>query len=129
MSDDGWLTVASMQSLPEGTPRGALAGGVELVLVRRGERVYALSGRCPHRSARLAEHGELDGDLLVCCKHGWDFRLDTGAPPHGEPGSDESLQPFAVQLGERGEVRVREEELQRYLAANPSVFHDDEQVA
>jgi len=34
--------------------------------------------RCPHRKADLSQFGELDGDILTCTMHGWQFDLSTG---------------------------------------------------
>lgn len=34
--------------------------------------------RCPHRKADLSQFGELDGEILTCRMHGWQFNLATG---------------------------------------------------
>ena len=34
--------------------------------------------RCPHRRADLSQFGELDGEILTCRMHGWQFNLSTG---------------------------------------------------
>jgi UDP-MurNAc hydroxylase len=34
--------------------------------------------RCPHRKADLSRFGELDGEILTCQMHGWQFNLATG---------------------------------------------------
>lgn len=126
MSDDEWVTVASLSALPDGCPAAAQAETVDLVLVRQGPCVFALSGRCPHRWARLAEHGEVHGALLVCLRHGWDYRLDTGAPAQGE---GDGLTSFPVQVGAGGEVRVQRAALREHARTSAPVFHDDEDVA
>ena len=46
-------------------------------MVRDGDRVSVLSGRCLHRGARLAD-GKVVGDDLICSLHGWDYRIETG---------------------------------------------------
>ena len=33
---------------------------------------------CPHRQADLSVFGEVDGGVLVCTLHGWQFDLQTG---------------------------------------------------
>ena len=33
---------------------------------------------CPHRRADLAIFGEVDGGVLTCALHGWQFDLETG---------------------------------------------------
>ena len=70
------------------------AGGRALVVVRDGERVFALRDTCSHKGARLSE-GVLTGtalpckpgeeirygrrgEILRCPWHGWEFDLATG---------------------------------------------------
>ncbi len=69
--------VAGWSSLRDGTPQRAEVEGVVLVVVRLGDEVHVLHARCPHRAADLSE-GTVEGNLLVCPEHGWDFRCDTG---------------------------------------------------
>lgn len=47
------------------------------VLVRRGERVYALADSCTHLGCSLAK-GRLQGASIVCACHGSRFALDDG---------------------------------------------------
>lgn len=126
MSEPGWTEVARAGDLAEDRPAAASVEGVDLVVVRHGGAVRVLSGRCPHRAARLAEHGSVQGDLLVCARHGWDFRLDTGGPPQG--GGD-GLTAFEVRVGPDGAVRVRADEVRAHARAHPPTFLDGEDVA
>jgi nitrite reductase/ring-hydroxylating ferredoxin subunit len=68
--------------LPDGTPTKASLGATALVLVRRGDVVFALKETCSHAGGPLAE-GTLDGDAIVCPWHGSTFRLSDGAVRHG----------------------------------------------
>ena len=113
--------LARLRDLPQHTPRRFVAGGVELVVVRGGDDVSVLHGRCPHRHAPLSDALVEDG-RLVCPHHGWDFRLDTGRS-EGVPGA--SVQRFdAVVQG--GLVLVDAAELERYKQAYSSPFHDED---
>lgn len=67
-------------------------GGV--IACRRGARALVLAvlpdgrrfvapDRCPHDGRPLSD-GFLDGERLVCARHGWEFDLSTGASP-GRP--------------------------------------------
>jgi glutamate synthase domain-containing protein 2/nitrite reductase/ring-hydroxylating ferredoxin subunit len=67
----------ALVDLAQDTPVAETVDGVDLVLIRRGDEVVVLEGRCPHRGALLAD-GAVRGHDLVCGVHGWDFRLDTG---------------------------------------------------
>jgi UDP-MurNAc hydroxylase len=40
---------------------------------------YMVQRRCPHKGADLGRFGEVDGCVLTCNMHGWQFDLDTGA--------------------------------------------------
>ena len=64
------IKLAALIDLPDNTPFAATAAGVDLVLIRRGDDVTALYGRCAHRGALLAD-GHVAGDLVVCDVHGW----------------------------------------------------------
>ena len=69
--------VAVWSTLPERSPRRADVENVPLVVIRLGGEAHVLHARCPHRAADLSG-GTIDGDLLICPEHGWDFRCDTG---------------------------------------------------
>ena len=58
-------------------PAYALVANVDLVVVRYGDEVSVLFGRCLHRGALLAD-GSVDGDNLICGLHNWDYRIQTG---------------------------------------------------
>jgi UDP-MurNAc hydroxylase len=40
---------------------------------------YMVERRCPHKGADLGRFGEVDGCVLTCNMHGWQFDLETGA--------------------------------------------------
>jgi nitrite reductase/ring-hydroxylating ferredoxin subunit/uncharacterized membrane protein len=68
--------------LAENTPTKASLGATALVLVRRGDLVYALKETCSHAGGPLSE-GTLAGDTIVCPWHASHFRLSDGAVKHG----------------------------------------------
>ena len=39
---------------------------------------YAVQRRCPHKGADLGRFGDVDGCILTCNMHGWQFDLETG---------------------------------------------------
>jgi UDP-MurNAc hydroxylase len=39
---------------------------------------FALPRRCPHKGADLARFGEVEGGILTCSMHGWQWDLDSG---------------------------------------------------
>lgn len=54
--------------------------GKPAALFRVGERVYAIGALCPHRGGPL-DQGHLDGTVVYCPWHGWDFDVCTGLSP------------------------------------------------
>lgn len=117
------IVVATLAELAEGVPVRACAAEVELVVVRRGEEVHVLSGRCPHRRAHMAD-GSVEGNELVCASHGWEFDLVSGES-RTVPG--ECLAVFSARIDrERGVVVVVEQEILRWKLASPDPFKPGE---
>ena len=71
------LKLVKWADLPEKTPTYCLADKTDLVIIRYGENVSVLYGRCLHRGALLSD-GTIEGTNLICGVHGWDYRYDTG---------------------------------------------------
>lgn len=77
-----FTAIVPAADLAENTPTKAALGPTGLVLVRRGDVVYALKDTCSHAGGPLSE-GELHGDAIVCPWHQSHFRLSDGAVVHG----------------------------------------------
>lgn len=117
------VKIAALSSLGERTPHAARVAGIDLVVVRVGDAVHVLYGRCPHRGAPLAE-GCLDGPDLVCKAHGWDFRIDSGVSAHVE---GEKIQTFTAAIDREADaVSVDEAEILAWEKANPQAFEHSE---
>ena len=116
-----WTPVAKWSELNDREPAYALVAGVDLVVIRYGDAVSVLYGRCLHRGALLAD-GHVDGDNLICGLHDWDYRLDTGV---SEYNNDEALQKFTAEV-RRGKVMVDADEVAAWAEANPQPFKRDE---
>ncbi len=80
-----YQTVARLEELPEGRGHAARVGEVDVALFRVGEAVYAMEDRCPHQGAPLAG-GTLEGCVVECPLHGWDFDVRTGFKPDDADG-------------------------------------------
>jgi nitrite reductase/ring-hydroxylating ferredoxin subunit len=63
--------------LKDDKPTRAVHDCVAILLVRRGERVFALAETCSHSSGPLAE-GKLVGNSIVCPYHNSRFALEDG---------------------------------------------------
>jgi len=97
-----WQTVARLGDLTPGRGRCVRIGDLEVGLFRVGDRVYALENACPHRGHPLSE-GCVEGAVVVCPAHGWDFDVRTGFKPGDADGFP--IPCFAVRV-EEGEVQV-----------------------
>ena len=56
------------------------AGGQSIAVFRVGEAYYAIENTCPHRGGPLGE-GDLQGTVVTCPWHGWQFDVTTGISP------------------------------------------------
>lgn len=77
-----FVAVLAAADLDPDTPRRVEHSGVAVVLVRRGEEIFAVGDQCSHLAARMSQGWLYRGDL-VCPWHGSHFDLETGAPANG----------------------------------------------
>ena len=116
-----WTEVAKWSELEDRKPAYALVGDVDLVVIRFGDDVSVLYGRCLHRGALLSD-GYVEDDNLICGLHHWDYRIDTGV---SEYNNDEALQKFtSVRKG--GKVLVDKDEVDAWAKEHPQPFKRDE---
>ena len=76
------VAVGRSTDFPEGATRCADAGGMGVLLVRRGGRLFGIADVCTHAGGPLHE-GAFDGDVVTCPWHGSRFRVDTGQALRG----------------------------------------------
>ena len=110
--------IADFPDLEDLTPTAALVEGVDLVIVRDGDEISVLYGRCLHRGALLAD-GSIRGNDLICGLHGWDYRFDTGISAYN---NDERLEKFRAWVEDEG-VWVDAEEVRNWAATNPQPWN------
>lgn len=76
------LRLCAERELPSLGARGFHAGGIELLVARRGDAIFAYENRCPHRGTTLDwapdRFMSADGELLQCATHGALFRIEDG---------------------------------------------------
>jgi nitrite reductase/ring-hydroxylating ferredoxin subunit len=77
-----FTAVMPAAGLVEATPVKAMLGATALVVVRRGDVVFALKETCSHAGGPLSE-GKLEGDTIICPWHGSAYRLSDGVVRHG----------------------------------------------
>ena len=73
------------------------AGNTTILLLKINGQFHAYQGHCPHQGAALAE-GELEGGLLTCTAHRWQFDATNG---QGVNPKSARLKCFPVHVIER----------------------------
>ena len=72
---------AKRAEIPEDGGLRVQIGRAELALFRVGDRLFAIEDPCPHAGFPLSQ-GQLEGRVVICPAHGWEFDLETGANPY-----------------------------------------------
>jgi nitrite reductase (NADH) small subunit len=72
------MRVAEVGEVPPDSARVVEVGGHTLALCNVGGAFYAVDNLCPHRGGPLGE-GDLDGVVLTCPWHAWQWDVTTGA--------------------------------------------------
>ncbi len=110
--------IALWDNLIEKKPAYALVANVDLVIIRYGENISVLYGRCLHRGALLSD-AKVSGNNLICGVHHWDFRIDSGVSAYNNA---EVLKKFTAWI-EAGKVFVDEAEIIAWEQENPQPYH------
>jgi nitrite reductase (NADH) small subunit len=72
-----FVTVARVEDVPPGTVAHVRAGEEEIALAHVDDGFFATEGKCLHLQGPLG-HGELEGTVLSCPWHGWQYDVRTG---------------------------------------------------
>jgi 3-phenylpropionate/trans-cinnamate dioxygenase ferredoxin component len=102
MSD--WVAVAAIEDLPPGTHRTVEVDGARVAVFNLDGVCYAIEDVCTHDGGILTG-GEVNGDVVVCPRHGASFCIRTGkvlGPP-----AYEDVATFPVRI-EGGLIQVRD---------------------
>jgi nitrite reductase/ring-hydroxylating ferredoxin subunit/uncharacterized membrane protein len=99
-----WTVAADASLLSDGRPTRVVVDDTPVLLVRRGEEIYAVHDRCSHRGCSLSE-GKIDGHDVVCSCHGSRFDLRSGAVRSGPATSPQPA--FQVRLEDDDRVSLR----------------------
>jgi len=73
----GAVEICGADQLWDGEMECFRAGDTAILLLKINGQFHAYQGRCPHQGAALAE-GELDGGLITCTAHRWQFNATNG---------------------------------------------------
>jgi NAD(P)H-dependent nitrite reductase small subunit len=72
-----FVQIAAVGEIPPGGGRCVEVSGREIAVFNLGGSFHAIDNTCLHRGGPLAE-GELDGPVVTCPWHGWQYDVTTG---------------------------------------------------
>jgi nitrite reductase/ring-hydroxylating ferredoxin subunit len=73
----GFVRAGGKGEVQVGTIREFQVGEKSVAVANIGGKLCAISGICAHESGPLGE-GELEGQIVTCPWHGWQFDVTTG---------------------------------------------------
>ena len=79
-----WTRVCGSDDIGVGARREAMLDNGQLVLVvRTADFLRACPADCPHQETPLLDEGIIEGNILTCPTHFWQWDLATGEPLGG----------------------------------------------
>lgn len=78
-----YLKAAHCNDVPDGEGVVSEMGGKSIAVFNVGGEFFAIGNICPHRGGPLGE-GELNGSIVTCPWHGWEFDVRTGCNQENE---------------------------------------------
>lgn len=100
-----WIDVIAESALANGEHMVVDVDGDDVALFKIDGQFYAIADVCSHDGAEIAS-GELDGDEIVCPRHGARFCVKTGQAKC--PPAYEDVATFAVRVVD-GRVSIQTE--------------------
>lgn len=78
-----FVKVATVHDLESGKGMVVILNGTRVAIFNCAGTYYAIKGTCPHMGGELWE-GLLEGEIVTCPWHGWQFNVRTGKNPESE---------------------------------------------
>ena len=72
------IEAARLQDLPPEKGMAVYVGGRDIALFNVAGEILAVGNECPHQSGSLGD-GRLEGGIVACPLHGWEFDARSGA--------------------------------------------------
>ena len=72
-----WVPAIPLDACPADSSVELVIDERIVALFRVGDTIYALDGVCPHQGGPLGK-GQVDGCVVTCPWHGWQFDLASG---------------------------------------------------
>lgn len=96
------LKVCTLSELPPGAVTEAVSGERPFAVLNTSGEIVCFDGTCPHAGGPLGQ-GMIQGKMLVCPWHGWEYDCRTGVNDSDE---DVVLERFPVVV-EKGEIFIK----------------------
>lgn len=100
-----WLDVAGTDELPPGARRVVDVDGTAVAVFNLGGEYFAIRDACTHDGGELA-NGKLEGEEIICPRHGARFSVRTGAVLG--PPAYEDVRSYPVRVVQ-GRVQIESE--------------------
>lgn len=78
-----FVAAAKVSDVPAGAIKDVQVGGTAVALANVEGKFYAISNTCLHRGGPLGQ-GVLEGPIVTCPWHGWQFDVTTGKVAQNE---------------------------------------------
>jgi len=75
-----FIKVIGTKDIPQNQGKMVDIGGQQIAIFNIGGEFLAINNVCPHRGGPLGE-GAVEGGVVTCPWHGWQFDVKTGANP------------------------------------------------
>ncbi len=86
-----FVKVCKTGDIPQGEGRALECGDESVAVFKVNGQFHAITNTCPHRGGPLAE-GTLDGAIVTCPWHGWQFDVTSGSSPVNPAAKVEKFQ-------------------------------------
>jgi 3-phenylpropionate/trans-cinnamate dioxygenase ferredoxin component len=101
--DTPWITVIRANAVSPGSYQLVIVDGISIVVGNSNGYYFALENTCTHDGGELTG-GELEGEEMICPRHGAGFCIKTGAVTR--PPAYEDIRRFPVRIQD-GEVQIQ----------------------
>jgi 3-phenylpropionate/trans-cinnamate dioxygenase ferredoxin component len=91
-----FIEVATIKELGPGIIKGVTISGKDILITTINGHYYAIGGKCTHAGGNLSK-GELNGNIVICPRHGSKFDVTTGKNVGGPAQKDEPVYQVKIQ--------------------------------
>lgn len=90
-----WYPAANINEFEQSYFKTLFIDDIKILLIRHGDKFYAIEDLCTHDGGDLSG-GEIEGDEIICPRHGARFCIMTGEVR--TPPAYEDIQAFPVKI-------------------------------